>query len=59
MLFSLSRRWPLALAALAPLGLAGCSSFSSSSPETLFGLLSPYRIEIVQGNVVTLSLIHI
>ncbi len=53
MLFSLSRRWPLALAALAPLGLAGCSSFSSSSPETLFGLLSPYRIEIVQGNVVT------
>jgi outer membrane protein assembly factor BamE len=45
--------------ALAPLWLAGCSTIRNatpsalSSPETMFGLLKPYRMEIVQGNVVT------
>jgi len=36
--------------------LAGCGSLrtaSLSSPETLFGLLQPYEIDVVQGNVVT------
>jgi len=37
---------------------SACSSVSGvasnlSSPETLFGALKPYRIEVVQGNVVT------
>ena len=31
--------------------LSGCGSLSN--PETLFGLLTPYRIDVVQGNVVT------
>lgn len=38
------------------LALSGCSSMRNSalsSPETLFGLLKPYRMEVVQGNVVT------
>lgn len=42
---------------LAPLTLlAGCSSLSNvslSNPETLFGLLEPYKVDVVQGNVVT------
>lgn len=42
---------------LAPLALlSGCSStgsFSLAKPETLFGLLEPYRVDVVQGNVVT------
>lgn len=46
-----------ALFVLAPLvTLSACSSFSSvslSKPETLFGLLEPYRVDVVQGNVVT------
>ena len=47
-----------ALPAWAPaiLMLAGCSSTSQVSltkPETLFGLLEPYRVDVVQGNVVT------
>lgn len=36
--------------------LGGCASWRESrlsSPETLFGLLKPYRMEVVQGNVVT------
>ncbi len=33
------------------LAIAGCSSLKTS--ESLFGLITPYRIEIVQGNVVT------
>jgi outer membrane protein assembly factor BamE len=44
------------LLALAPLLLCACSStsnFSIRKPETLFGLLEPYRIDVVQGNVVT------
>ena len=32
--------------------LAGCASQRQTS-DTLFGLVTPYRIEIVQGNVVT------
>lgn len=31
--------------------LAGCASLQSS--DSLFGVITPYRIEIVQGNVVT------
>jgi len=42
----------LATAALA-LGLSGCGSFDARSPETLFGLIEPYKVDVVQGNVVT------
>lgn len=42
---------------LAPAALlSACSSTGSlslSKPETLFGLLEPYRVDVVQGNVVT------
>ena len=41
-----------AAAALAAALLAGCSSWSSGS-DALFGLVTPYRIDIQQGNVVT------
>jgi len=56
MTLPLSRR---ALLALVPLALlSACSStVSLSKPETLFGLLEPYRIDIVQGNVVTQEII--
>ena len=40
----------LSAAAIALLG--GCASQLQTS-ETLFGLITPYRIDIVQGNVVT------
>jgi outer membrane protein assembly factor BamE len=44
----------LALAPVALLSACGSTSkFSLSKPETLFGLLEPYRIDVVQGNVVT------
>lgn len=35
--------------------MAGCSSSPTSlrNPETLFGLLTPYKADVVQGNVVT------
>lgn len=36
--------------------LAGCASnhgVALSKPETLFGLIEPYRVDVVQGNVVT------
>jgi outer membrane protein assembly factor BamE len=50
-----------ALLALAPLMLlsacAGTGNVSLSKPETLFGLLEPYRIDVVQGNVVTQEVI--
>lgn len=36
---------------LAPLSLAGCSSLQSS--DSFLGVITPYRMEIVQGNVVT------
>lgn len=43
------------MALLALAGLGGCSSLSqvSSSISTLGGLVTPYKIDIVQGNVVT------
>ncbi|MDE2402881.1 MAG: outer membrane protein assembly factor BamE [Burkholderiales bacterium] len=43
-------------APLALLALSGCGSWRNtkwSSPETLFGLIQPYQIDVVQGNVVT------
>jgi len=40
---------PAALLALA--GLAGCQSLQSS--DNFLGVVTPYRVEIVQGNVVT------
>ena len=42
----------LTLAALAFAGLAGCSSFDGAS-NRVAGIISPYRIDVVQGNVVT------
>lgn len=43
-----------ALLCLAPVvTLSACSNFSLSKPETLFGLLEPYKVDVVQGNVVT------
>ncbi len=35
--------------------LSACSSLglSEASPETLFGVFTPYRVDVVQGNVVT------
>ena len=56
MLTSIIRRPGAGVAVLgAMLALSGCSSVPNalSSPETLFGLLKPYRMEVVQGNVVT------
>lgn len=40
------------LVALAFAGLAGCSSFDGAS-NRVAGIVSPYRIDVVQGNVVT------
>jgi outer membrane protein assembly factor BamE len=42
----------LAAAACAATSLAGCSAWVNST-DSLFGLVSPYRIDIQQGNVVT------
>src|SRR6218665_3321770 len=39
------------LGALAVAALAGCSSLQSS--DNLVGIVTPYRIEVVQGNVLT------
>jgi outer membrane protein assembly factor BamE len=48
------RRACMATLALAPLAmLTACGSVSLSKPETLFGLLEPYKVDVVQGNVVT------
>ncbi|WP_374319280.1 outer membrane protein assembly factor BamE [Aquabacterium sp.] len=56
MLLSVTRR-SLALVAVPALllTLPGCSSWrnSSWSPETLFGVIKPYKTDVVQGNVVT------
>lgn len=45
------------VAMFAPLALlSACGSLgnlSLSKPETLFGLIEPYRVDVVQGNVVT------
>jgi outer membrane protein assembly factor BamE len=44
----------LALGSVALLSAcAGSSALSWSKPETLFGFIEPYRIDVVQGNVVT------
>ncbi|MBT9489469.1 MAG: outer membrane protein assembly factor BamE [Rubrivivax sp.] len=40
------------LSACALLALGGCASQLKTS-ESLFGLVTPYRMEIVQGNVIT------
>ena len=42
----------LALACLTGLTLGGCAS-SLQSSDSFLGLITPYRIDIVQGNVVT------
>ena len=47
-LLPLLRPWTLVAAGL----LAGCGSLQTAASD-LFGLITPYRIEIVQGNVVT------
>jgi outer membrane protein assembly factor BamE len=39
------------LALALPLALAGCQSLQSS--DSFLGVITPYRIEVVQGNVVT------
>jgi len=45
----------LAVALIVPTLLAACSSSPTSlrNPETLFGLLTPYKADVLQGNVVT------
>jgi len=56
---SLNRRATPLLASLVGgacvLSLSACSSLglSEAKPETLFGLFTPYRVDVVQGNVVT------
>lgn len=47
-----SRRPLLGLATLALLGSAGCQSTLQNS-DSFLGVVTPYRIEIVQGNVIT------
>jgi outer membrane protein assembly factor BamE len=48
------RRWPTALPLLiGTLLLGGCSSTYLQSQDSLLGLVTPYRMEVVQGNVVT------
>src|SRR3990167_2460996 len=48
------RRVLLALAPVVLLTACGSTgNVSRSKPETLFGLLQPYRVDVVQGNVVT------
>lgn len=42
----------LTLVALAFAGLAGCGSFNGASAR-IAGIVSPYKMDIVQGNVVT------
>jgi outer membrane protein assembly factor BamE len=46
------RSLSLPLVALAFAGLAGCSSFDGAS-NRVASIVSPYRIDVVQGNVVT------
>jgi outer membrane protein assembly factor BamE len=47
-----ARASTLALLALAMTGFAGCSSLLTTD-NTLLGFITPYRIEVVQGNVLT------
>jgi outer membrane protein assembly factor BamE len=46
------RALPLGLALAALLGVAGCQSMLQSSNRFL-GVVTPYRVEVVQGNVIT------
>jgi outer membrane protein assembly factor BamE len=48
----IAMRPPLAVLLASTLGLTACGSIKSKSDD-LFGWITPYRIEIVQGNVVT------
>lgn len=51
---TLVRRLPLALSMAGVLGALGaCSSMSGSVAEKIGHLVTPYRVEVVQGNVVT------
>ena len=48
---SIRARKPAIVAALISVALGGCSAVSSDG--SLLGFITPYRIDIVQGNVVT------
>jgi outer membrane protein assembly factor BamE len=48
---SSQRRLGLAAALLASLALGGCESLQRT--DSLFGMITPYRIDIVQGNAIT------
>lgn len=49
------RALPLGLALAGVFSMAGCESFKSMqvSSEKFLGVVTPYRVEIVQGNVIT------
>jgi outer membrane protein assembly factor BamE len=51
-LLALFRALLLAFALAALLGIAGCQSMRESSNRFL-GVVTPYRVEVVQGNVIT------
>jgi len=51
-LLSKFRALPLGLTGLTLLGTAGCQSMLQSS-ESFLGVVTPYRVEVVQGNVIT------
>jgi outer membrane protein assembly factor BamE len=46
-----SRARAIGLSVLAALALGGCASLQSS--DSFFGVITPYKIEVVQGNVIT------
>ena len=51
--FALPSRWPLlGVTTLALLGISGCQSTLQNS-DSFLGVVTPYRIEIVQGNAIT------
>ena len=51
--FVLPSRWPLlSVATFALLGITGCQSTLQNS-DSFLGVITPYRIEIVQGNAIT------
>ncbi|MFO1339790.1 MAG: outer membrane protein assembly factor BamE [Burkholderiaceae bacterium] len=47
------RLLPLAASALALLGLPGCSLVTRTMSDGITSVITPYRVEVVQGNVVT------
>ena len=51
-LLSKFRALPLGLALAALLGAAGCQSVLQNS-NSFLGVITPYRVEVVQGNVIT------